>query len=202
MDEAGWLTNATPTHMVDWLGDRATDRKLRLFACAACRQIWWLLTDSRSRRAVEIAERFADGRANPDELYEAAQRASAASREAMALKRHGWNAAWAAAAAAGTPIELSRKAAMTISDADLVREVFGNPFKNPEFEPAWLSWNNGTAVNLARTIYQERRAELYPILADALEEAGCDRPDVLDHCRAPVRHVRGCWVVDAVLNLR
>jgi hypothetical protein len=38
------------------------------------------------------------------------------------------------------------------------------------------------------------------VLADALEEAGCDNADVLDHCRKPGEHVRGCWVIDHLLG--
>jgi hypothetical protein len=53
---------------------------------------------------------------------------------------------------------------------------------------------------LAEGIYQERAFDRMPILADALQDAGCDNEDVLTHCRQPGEHVRGCWVVDLVLN--
>ena len=65
------------------------------------------------------------------------------------------------------------------------------------FDP---SWRTSTAVGLARTMHESRDFAAMPILADALEEAGCDRPDVLAHCRADTPHVRGCWVVDLVLG--
>jgi len=66
------------------------------------------------------------------------------------------------------------------------------------FEP---TWRTGTAVALAQTMYAARDFAAMPILADALEEAGCDVPDVLTHCRDPKGvHVRGCWVVDLVLG--
>src|SRR5918994_3446369 len=65
------------------------------------------------------------------------------------------------------------------------------------FDP---SWRTSTAVGLARTMYESRDFAAMPILADALEEAGCDSPDVLAHCRADTPHVRGCWVVDLVLG--
>jgi hypothetical protein len=55
-------------------------------------------------------------------------------------------------------------------------------------------------VKLAQVIYDERRFTDLPILADALEEAGCTNSDVLDHCRGPGPHVRGCWVVDLLLD--
>jgi hypothetical protein len=55
-------------------------------------------------------------------------------------------------------------------------------------------------VRLARTIYEDGRFEEVPVLGDALEEAGCDNPDLLGHCRSRGHHVRGCWVLDAILG--
>jgi hypothetical protein len=66
--------------------------------------------------------------------------------------------------------------------------------------PAWLSWNDGTVVKLARTIYDDRGFEDLPVLADALEDAGCTDEAILGHCRGPGPHVRGCWVVDLLLG--
>ncbi len=57
-----------------------------------------------------------------------------------------------------------------------------------------------TVVDLAQQMYDGRDFGLMPVLADALEDAGCDRDDVLAHCRGPGPHVRGCWVVDLVLG--
>ncbi len=79
----------------------------------------------------------------------------------------------------------------------LVREVFGNPFRPVEFSRDWLT---DTAVLLARTMYEAREFGAMPILADALQDAGCDNDDILDHCRGPGPHVRGCWVVDLILG--
>jgi hypothetical protein len=67
-------------------------------------------------------------------------------------------------------------------------------------DPAWLTWNGGAVRNLARAIHEERAFDRLPILADALEEAGCDSEDVLDHCRETGMHVRGCWVVELLLS--
>ncbi len=90
----------------------------------------------------------------------------------------------------------SGRRAMTIL-ADDFRCIFGNPFRPVVFAP---SWRSETAVALAAGIYEERAFDRLPILADALEEAGCDHPDVLSHCRGPGPHARGCWVVDGVLG--
>ena len=79
----------------------------------------------------------------------------------------------------------------------LVRDICGNPFRPAAFSP---SWRTGTAVLLARQMYESRDFSAMPTLADALQEAGCNNPEVLDHCRGPVSHVRGCWVVDLVLG--
>ena len=80
---------------------------------------------------------------------------------------------------------------------DDLRDIFGNPFRPVAFAD---SWRSETAVALASGVYAERAFDRMPILADALEEAGCDHADVLSHCRGPGPHVRGCWVVDGVLG--
>ncbi len=80
--------------------------------------------------------------------------------------------------------------------ARVVRCLFGNPFRPIQPDPAWQTPN---AVTLAQTIYDERRWELLPLLADLLEEVGCPK-EVSEHCRAPGPHSRGCWVVDLVLG--
>ena len=79
----------------------------------------------------------------------------------------------------------------------LIRDIFGNPFRPVSIKPAWQTTN---ATALAQSIYDERAFERMPIVADALEDAGCDNADILNHCRQPGEHVRGCWVVDLVLG--
>jgi hypothetical protein len=83
----------------------------------------------------------------------------------------------------------------------LLRCIFGNPFRpTPLVDRAWLAWRDGTVSKLAHAIYEQRRFSDVPILADALEEAGCSNPDILGHCRQPGEHARGCWVVDLLLG--
>ncbi len=83
--------------------------------------------------------------------------------------------------------------------ATLFRDIFGNPFRPVTFSPGWRA---DTAMSLARGMYDAREFSAMPILADALQDAGCDNTDVLTHCRdAKQIHVRGCWVVDLVLGL-
>jgi hypothetical protein len=239
MTEAEWLTGEFADLMLEHL--RATAgvarlkggrRKLRLFGCACCRQVWHLLTDGRSRRAVEVGERFANGLAGARERAraeaEAAAAFTAAERELRRRIRAGGAspADYAAChAAQAVVIALSAghavKAAQSVvrctrvavewaafdeherwmlGQCALVREVFGNPFRPAPVDPSWPAWNDGAAVRLARAIYDERRFGDLPVLADALEEAGCRDEAILAHCRGPGGHVPGCWVVDAVLG--
>jgi hypothetical protein len=117
-------------------------------------------------------------------VLEAAARARAgafaASRSSGVYERH-WHQALAAEQAA---------------QADVVRDVIGNPFRREVIDPAWLTANDGAATRIAEG---GTFADL-PVLADALEDAGCTSRAILDHCRGPGPHVAGCWVVDLVFG--
>ena len=92
------------------------------------------------------------------------------------------------------PVSLTEQTAQSF----LLRDIFGNPFRPVAFDPAWRT---SDAVALARAMYDARNFGAMPILADALQDAGCDSADVLTHCRdANQVHVRGCWVCDLVLG--
>jgi hypothetical protein len=78
----------------------------------------------------------------------------------------------------------------------LIREIFGNPFRVIDLD----TWRTDTAIALARQMHESRDFSPMPILADALQDAGCDNDELLDHCRGPGPHARGCWVVDLVLG--
>jgi hypothetical protein len=84
--------------------------------------------------------------------------------------------------------------------AELLREIFGNPFRPVVLDPTWLAWGGGTAARLAVTAYAENAFDRLPVLADALEEAGCTALQILEHLRRPGPHVRGCWAVDHLLQ--
>jgi hypothetical protein len=81
-----------------------------------------------------------------------------------------------------------------------LRDLFGNPCRTVRADPLWLAWHDGTVRNLAQAIYTEWAFDRLLILADALEDAGCDNTDILAHCRRPGEHVRGCWVIDLLLG--
>jgi hypothetical protein len=221
--EAEWLACDDAETGLHFVRSRASWRKLRLFMVGCCRRVWPAITEESHRRAVEVAERFADGRAAEAEREAAFQalsrsaplwlgsgqslaRAPLACRLCVGAKA-GDNAplvslltAGVAASAAspdepdcwkeGTRQELTEQ-------AGLVRCIFGNPFRPVKFDP---HWRTDTAVSLARQMYESRDFTAIPILADAIQDAGCGNADVLDHCRNPGPHVRGCWVVDLVLE--
>jgi hypothetical protein len=93
------------------------------------------------------------------------------------------------------------------SQADLVRDIFGNPFRPVTISPAILAWNDALVVRIAQAAYEERHLPegtldntRLLILADALEEAGCTDRNILGHLRGAGPHVRGCWAVDLCLG--
>ncbi|OGZ69256.1 MAG: hypothetical protein A3D44_01030 [Candidatus Staskawiczbacteria bacterium RIFCSPHIGHO2_02_FULL_42_22] len=83
---------------------------------------------------------------------------------------------------------------------NLVREIFGNPFRPIAIDSAWLGWNDAAVVRLANSIYNTPSLSGIPILADALEESGCTDTGILEHLRGPGPHFRGCWVLDLLLG--
>jgi len=174
LSERDWLACGDSISMLRFLQGRISERKSRLFDCAACRRVWHTL-DEESRRAVDLWDRHAEGLATSDEVGKAIV---------------GWcdpgDLAWSAA------IEGDEAA-----QAALLREIVGNPFLPVPLDPAWLT---STVQNLAAAIYTDRAFDRLPILADALEDAGCTNADVLGHCRGPGPHVLGCWVVDLLLG--
>jgi hypothetical protein len=90
----------------------------------------------------------------------------------------------------------TRRATEELAQADLIR-CFGNPFRPITFSP---EWRTDTTLSLAQQMYDSRDFGAMPILADALQDAGCEDEQLLTHCRGPGPHVRGCWVVDLVLG--
>jgi hypothetical protein len=217
MTEDDWPTCTSPEAMLKHLTGSASPRKLRLYAVGCCRRIWPLFRDDRCRHAVNRAQEFADRKITPVELEAAGRTAMSearltGSRATQAVGGAAWAAtrpdAWEAAWDAAWHARLAARDHLPGADyekerawqAELLHDLVGNPFRPPHLDPAWLHSNDGAALQLARVIYAEGRFGDLPILADALEEAGCSRADVLEHCRRPGAHHRGCWVVDAVLG--
>ncbi len=122
------------------------------------------------------------------------ERTSNLSSEDTARMLDSWAEAWGGS---GEPVgwtDVNSEAEM----ATILRDIFGNPFRPVTFNPAWRS---SDVVALARGIYDDRAFDRMPILADALQDAGSDNDDVLNHCRDTNQpHARGCWVVDLILD--
>jgi hypothetical protein len=205
MTEAEWLESTDPLDLILFLERKPDERKLRLFAAACCRLIWHHLADERLRTAVGVAERFADGLASDGERMAAADLVTGAvlggenggdtsARFAVLYTvAHGLDTVSACDAAALSGNEYP-------AQASLLHDIFGNPFRPVSLDPAWLAWNAGTVRKMGQAIYDDRAFDQLPILADALEEAGCANRDILDHCRSGGDHVRGCWVIDLLLG--
>jgi hypothetical protein len=225
MTEEQWLGCTTnPTWMLNHLRGRVSDRKLRLFAVACCRSIFPHVPEARRgdiEPAIDAAERFADGLASVEELiiihremipwdYDSHAAIEACNPDALHAARRTVRAAADFALTTWviqnpryrrrSPEAKSAKRAELVVQTGLARAIFANPFQPVTIAPSWLSWNNRTVPTLAQQIYEERAFEQLPILADALEEAGCQEPSVLDHCRGGGARARGCWVVDLVLG--
>jgi hypothetical protein len=216
MTEAEWLACGDPGRMLAFLRGSASERKLRLFACACCRRLWHLLAGNPARQAVEVAERYADGLADQAEMAAASAAlvhlprppgagpqsffAHAAVSYLFAAAEGGPASCAAAVASWACGADRSAATAHT-AQAGLLRDAFGGPSRAPaRLSPAWLAWEGGTVRHLAAAAYEGRDFGRLPILADALEEAGCDAAELLAHLRGPGPHARGCWALDLLLE--
>jgi hypothetical protein len=226
MNEAEWLSCADPQPMLEVLqaNGHGSERKARLFAVACARKVWSWMTDERSRRALEVCEQYADGLAGLKALKAARRDAFAASKvrasasagtaypaasehaAVVALlvctdtRRKGWlEVACSTAGSANSLVFHGLGEAAGWADraaqCHLLRDIFGNPVRPATVKAAWLT---PIVTALAHTIYDEPAFDRLPVLADALEEAGCDDEDLLTHCRHERVHARGCWVLDAL----
>jgi hypothetical protein len=223
MTEAQWLACRGAEPMLRWVRDTASDRELRLFACACVRHCWEGLGDQRCRAAVEVAERFALGEANAADLVSArvtaeeglaALRAAvreagkghaaaqgreaqaAAGVEARKANEHRWLSETATACASAMVGYHVASAAASLVKSELTADWLRDILGNP-FRPARLdgAWQTPDVLGLVEMIALERAYDQLPILGDALEDAGCADAQVLGHCRGPGPHALGCWVV-------
>jgi hypothetical protein len=215
---------ATRRFLSCFITNSGNHRRLRLLGAACARQLWATMEDQRSRTAVELSELFVDRLVTWDEVSAARSRAREAARTAerraarqadrMAVATQqksvaAWVAFWSSSISLQSTIPRVAQAMTTMTESlrmvCLVHEVFGNPFRPVAWDPAWRT---PTVLALARTTYEERalpggtldNARL-AILADALEEAGCENAAFLQHLRSGGDHVRGCWAIDPFLEI-
>jgi hypothetical protein len=227
MTESDWLTGNDSAGMLEQIRGRVSLRKLRLLICAYQRHHWNCLAEG-TRQMVELVEGALEGQVSPRQQNAAEIMLSLLERAAdpiravrIALERIADAVATEEAGEAAsevhpqgslfvdTAVSWDSTYYNTIErvyheeqriQATLLRELLGNPFQPPTLDPAWLAWDDGAVVKVARSIYEERKFEEMTVLADALEEAGCTCPSILEHCRQPDGHRRGCWVVDFLLG--
>jgi hypothetical protein len=190
MTESEWLECTDPQKMLEFLRGKLSERKLLLFECACSRRVLNLMYDSVSQTAVERAEAFAEGCLSSPSLFQFGRLNLFVASPSKATRL---------ASQVGSSPESERPYQVL-----LLRDIFANPFRHVSIEP---TWQTPTVNRLAVAAYEERHlpsGELdtarLVILADALEESGCDSADILTHLRGPGPHVRGCWVVDLLLG--
>ena len=230
MTEAEWWTSEDVSALLSVVHSRTSPRKLRMFACDCARRIWSQQSGDHLPRAIERGEQFAEGTVSAVSLAAmrmqmggrggyssgwaldlslvAVLSASASEAATLGAESVGLFSSLKAVEQAvregvyDQPVlDRLRQSARTGENGGLaqcVRDIFGNPFRPVAFAPAW---HTSTAVAITRGMYESRDFGAMPILADALQDAGCDNDDMLNHCRdANATHVRGCWVVDLVLG--
>ena len=147
--------------------------------------------------AVEVAERDADGEATEAEMAVARAAAWEGRREFWAPQSHF--AAWATNRNVLAAVFNATRHTEPALQCHVLRELFGPSIYRPS-SPARVTWNDTTVRSIAQGIYDERRFEDMPILADALADAGCDDEGLLAHCRSDRPHVRGCFLLDLLLG--
>jgi hypothetical protein len=221
MTEAEWvactLADEDTGAMQKYLQGKGSPRKLRLFACACCRRIEGVLTDRRGRRALETAEKYADGLATARALataWRGADRAAEKIDTALGEDEPDPPTYYAALAAcycaardsgdfdvgyAAHAAYYALRARESPDEAEaqgrLLCDILGGPSSAGS-----LRWLPGTVTSVARVIYDERRFGETAIMADALEDAGSTDADLLAHLRSAGTHVRGCWALDLILG--
>jgi len=227
MNETEWTSGKSLTAMLIYVTVFAkssiSPRKKRLLACASCRLVGHFLVDPRSRRAIAVSERFADGLVTPTELQAAVTGAERAHR-ALLSRDDPWKnrsertpaqmvafaVSFVCKGVGYIPIismSLLSIARILTGEADkrlhseamvaMLQDICGNPFRPAVVDRAWQTRE---VLDLARVIYDGDHWDRLPQLADALEQAGCFDEALLSHLRNRAEHFRGCWAVDLLLN--
>ena len=223
MTEADWLDCNDPKKMLEFLRENPSHRKLRLFACASCRRYRRKFAgEGAYRKSVELIEQYLDEKASPEEWNDARQTLISYTIDSRDSPNDNkfWQDAWEMAMGCNyfdpsfefdwrpdisAELRMDQWNAVVRHErshrSTLLRCIFGLlSFRSMPLDPTWLQWSDRTIPKVAQAIYDERAFGRMPLLADALEEAGCNDTDILNHCRQQGEHVRGCWVVDLILG--
>ena len=222
--EAEWL--AANRDQLFYQGVVLSKRKARLALCACARRVLSILrNDSICINLLDLCEKYSEGpksrgsanwkavltAAKPlkDILHSMCRNRSTKKKLAFGYQAIECAAAPFSSGSAGLTFESAEYASAAAKRAvydeversiqvALLRDIFGNPFRPVNFAP---EWRTSTVVSLAKSMYDSRDFSPMPILSDALQDAGCEHEDILNHCRAASGvHVRGCWVVDLILE--
>lgn len=221
--ETKWNECADAPTMLDYLGDYADEatrhcrrqdagqishRKSWLLALACCKRIEHLLPNKQTKAVLKALERYLEGKGTAEQVEQARTIASDGGRRVPG-RNEASKRAFSAVVLMGDSVQHTiMTAAVAVSymepgpneekaQADLVRDIFGNPYRPVTLDPSWVT---STVKHLAEAIYTEKAFDRLPILADALEDAGCTSQYILDHCRQPGEHARGCWALDVILR--
>lgn len=202
MTEKEWMECEDPETVLDFLRDKASERKYRLFACACCRLIWPQMTSVRGRRAVETVEKYVDGLVDRKAMIAAGRAASAARKFKERTWPHALTAARDTALSFG-PVEVAinvvndvvatgEASGTSVVICKVWRHIIGSPFRTYPVLETWPA----TVTQLANALYNGEDCGF--ALHDALLEAG--HPELAEHFRQEQSHPKGCWVVDLVLG--
>jgi hypothetical protein len=218
MTEAEWLACGSLNRMLAFLRGRISDRKLRLLMSLWARSRWEHPTEDRNRHSVIAGAEYPGGALGANAIAASHRAGREVTQEAL------WEIDIDEMIEEAQPVRLFRGAhwAQVANEAahspfhpalawdedgeqdwrlrEALRDLVGNPFQPTHLEKSWRLWNDGTPMKIAQAIYDDHRFTDLPILADALEDAGCTDRHILDHCRSGGEHVRGCWVVDLLLG--
>ena len=201
MTEMEWSTCSHPWPMLNHLSRSGLldDRKLRLFAVACCRRIWFWDEGANYEKALTRQEQYADGVVLDDRTRRGTPPFWCfPDGEIVTTDTPGWSFSLMAVSAAEKDLEDKELAQWAM----LLRDVFGpSPFRHVTIDPSLLKWSDGTVPRIARGIYDEKAFGRMGVLADALLDAGCANEEILQHRREQEQvHVRGCWVLDLLLG--
>lgn len=201
--------NATALEIIPFIGwqESGVARKRRLYHICLFRQFNTQLNSPVASAAVDAGERFVEGQLSLDELqaaytllfneWIAAVIANGGKRFIHTRPGRIYALAMEACNPVGCTMVLPTHRAQVMPATRLLRDIFGNRIRKAPFD---ARWRTSDVVGLARAVYEDKAFERMPILADALMDAGCEDEHVISHCRGAGPHVRGCWVVDLVLD--
>ena len=229
MGERQWWGVTDPNRLLIFTRPRLSQRKQRLLSCALCRDLEGGSGGRLFWDIIRLAERWADGDHDPEAVAQAEatfwqlfdERHHTSTHDRISHCMHAMSclseldplhlfvqpvpSGWGRLREIGRDVgdwwrlgvSYRKRQPLPQSWCGVIRDICGNPFCPVSADPGWLT---SDVVALATGIYEERAFDRMPILADALQDAGCDNDDILNHCRQADEHVRGCWVVDLVMG--